>query len=97
MPLSRAAAEWATALLVSNEQDAPSARFDYRGEGWSPLHERLGPLAYEPLADAFATTLRADGFRVLVSAAGAAPARLELAVESGPLPTVVVARLRPSR
>jgi len=93
-PLPRAMADWATALLFSNEQAAPSQRFSYLGSGWSPFHERLRHLEWEPLLAAGASaTLRADGIAVLVSGpASGGPAEVRVRSESGGAPYVVVAR-----
>jgi|GEM_PF-3202954 len=40
-PFDQAFAEWATALLFSNESNEPSTKFDFTGANWSPLHAKL--------------------------------------------------------
>ena len=93
-PLPRAMADWATALLLSNEAGAPSQRFSYLGDGWSPLHERLRYLDWQPLVAAGApATLRADGIAVLVSGAAAGgPAEVRVQSVRERPPYIVVAR-----
>jgi hypothetical protein len=93
-PLPRAMADWATALLLSNEPGAPSQRFSYLGSGWSPLHERLRHLDWQPLLAAGApATLRADGIAVLVSGSAAGgPAEVRVRSDGDGAPYVVVAR-----
>jgi len=87
-PLSRAMAEWATALLVSNE---PGAAYSYSGEAWSPLHQRLRFLdARVPGA----VSLRTDGIAAFVSGAGqGASARVTVRSAEQVPPSVVVVRL----
>ena len=63
-PLPRAMAEWATALLVSNEA---GAAYSFSGAPWSPLHERLRHL---DTAGPGTLTLRADGIGAVMSGAG---------------------------
>jgi hypothetical protein len=63
-PLPRAMAEWATALLMSNE---PGAAYSFSGAPWSPLHERLRHLDALPPGK---VTLRADGIAAVLSGAG---------------------------
>ncbi|MFL5391585.1 MAG: hypothetical protein ACJ79G_01980 [Myxococcales bacterium] len=94
-PLARAMADWATALLLSNEPAAPSQRFSYLGDGWSPLHERLRYLDWQPLPVAGATaTLRADGIAVLLTGPGAGgPAEVRVRSVSGRAPYIVVVRV----
>jgi hypothetical protein len=68
MPFARAMADWATALLFSNEGATPDSRFDYLGAGWSPLHVRLRHLDWQPLPAAGAdASLRTDGLAVLMT------------------------------
>ncbi len=87
-PLSRAMAEWATALLVSNE---PGAAFSYSGEAWSPLHQRLRRL--ETRAPG-AVTLRTNGIAAFLSGAGEnAPARVTVRSGEATPPSVVVLRV----
>jgi hypothetical protein len=63
-PWPRAMAEWASALLLSNEPGAP---FSYSGDGWSPLHERLREMDTRTPGTA---TLREDGIAAFLSGAG---------------------------
>ena len=93
-PLPRAMADWATALLVSNEPGAPSPRFSYLGSAWSPFHERLRHLDWQPLLAAGASaTLRADGIAVLVSGSAAGgPAEIRVRSDGQGAPYIVVAR-----
>ena len=87
-PLSRAMAEWATALLVSNE---PGAAYSYSGDGWSPLHQRLRRL--ETRAPG-AVALRTDGIAAFLSGAGQnAPARVSVRSGESTPPSVVVLRV----
>ena len=87
-PLARAMAEWATALLVSNE---PGAAYSYSGDGWSPLHQRLRSL--ETRAPG-AVTLRTDGIAAFLSGAGQdAPARVTVRSGEATPPSVVVVRV----
>jgi hypothetical protein len=87
-PLPRAMAEWASALLVSNE---PGAEFSYSGDGWSPLHQRLRPLDVRAPGSA---VLRADGIAAVVSGAGlGGPARVTVRSAESVPPHVVVLRL----
>jgi hypothetical protein len=37
----QAYAEWATALMFSNETSSPDSRFDFTGANWDPLHQKL--------------------------------------------------------
>ena len=87
-PLSRAMAEWATALLVSNE---PGAAYSYSGEAWSPLHQRLRRLdARAPGA----VTLRTDGIAAFLSGAGqSVPAQVTVRSGEATPPSVVVLRV----
>ncbi|HEY2030879.1 MAG TPA: hypothetical protein VGH20_16900 [Myxococcales bacterium] len=84
-PWPRAMAEWASALLLSNE---PSASFNYSGPAWSPLHERLRPLDVRTPGTA---SLRKDGIAAFLSGAGqGAPAKVT--IKSADAPWVVVVR-----
>jgi hypothetical protein len=84
-PWPRAMAEWASALLLSNESGAP---FNYSGSSWSPLHQRLRQLEAQSPGTA---TLRKDGIAAFVSGAGqGGPARVT--VRSAGAPWVVVVR-----
>jgi len=87
VPLPYAMAQWASALLLSNEVDA---RYSYSGAGWSPLHDRLRHLDTRspgPLS------LRRDGIAAVLSGPGlAGPARITVRSRSETPPYVVVAR-----
>jgi hypothetical protein len=84
-PWPRAMAEWASALLLSNE---PSATFNYSGAGWSPLHERLRPLDVRTPGT---VSLRKDGIAAFLSGAGQGAAA-KVTVKSADAPWVVVVR-----
>jgi hypothetical protein len=94
VPLPRAMAEWASALLFSGEAGSPAPRFSYLGGSWSPLHDRLRRLDWQSLgADGTAVALRTDGLAVLLSgAAFGGPGEVRLRSEEGVPPHVVVAR-----
>jgi len=94
MPFARAMAEWATALLFSNETLAPDTRFDYVGPAWSPLHDRLRHLDWQPLSAAGTeASIRTDGIAVLVSGPSAGgPATITVRSTEAVKPHVVVAR-----
>lgn len=88
-PMPRAMAEWATALLLSNE---PAAPYNFSGAAWSPLHERLRHLDYRNPGESAA--MRADGIAAFVSGpSSGGPA--EVIVRSGEEvpPHVVVVRV----
>jgi hypothetical protein len=86
-PLSRAMAEWATALLVSNEGDAA---YSFSGGAWSPLHQRLRHLDSRSPG---LVSMRADGIAAIVSGAGqGAPARVTVRSAEASPPFVVVLR-----
>jgi hypothetical protein len=86
-PLPRAMAEWATALLMSNET---GAAYSFSGAPWSPLHQRLRHL--DTLAPG-ALTLRADGISAVMSGVGqAGPAELIVRSSEELPPHVVVIR-----
>jgi len=84
-PWPRAMAEWASALLLSNE---PSATFNYSGPAWSPLHERLRPLDVRTPGS---VALRKDGIAAFLSGAGQGTAA-KVTVKSADSPWVVVVR-----
>jgi hypothetical protein len=88
-PLPRAMAEWATALLLSNEAGAP---YSYSGGAWSPLHQRLRHLEYR--APGAGVSLRTDGIAAFVSGAGRGGSA-QVVVRSGERvsPHVVVVRI----
>lgn len=87
-PLPRAMAEWASALLLSNEQ---GAAYSFSGSAWSPFHQRLRHLEYRAPGP---VTLRADGIAAFVSGAGQ-DAAAQVTVRSGESapPVVVVLRV----
>lgn len=88
-PLPRAMAEWATALLLSNEHGAP---FSFTGAAWSPLHQRLRQL--EARVPGEQATLRADGIAAYLSGpAGGGPARVTVRSGEEEPPFVVVVRV----
>ena len=87
-PLSRAMAEWATALLVSNE---PGAAFSYSGEAWSPLHQRLRRLETRAPGK---VSLRTDGIAAFLSGAGQnGSAQVTVSSDEQTPPSVVVVRV----
>ncbi len=94
MPLPRALAEWATALLFSNETSSPLPSFSFSGTGWSPFHARLRYLDYRDLSPGGAVaSLRADGFGAFVSGAGlGAAARITVRSSAAVKPHVVVVK-----
>ena len=94
MPLQRALAEWATALLFSNEVSSPMPSFSFSGTGWSPFHARLRHLDYRELSPGgAAVSLRADGLAAFVSGAGlSGPVRVTVRSGAGVKPHVVVVK-----
>jgi len=86
LPMPFAMAQWATALLLSNEDGAP---YSFSGASWSPLHDRLRHLdtrAPGPLS------LRGDGISAVLSGAGldgAARVTVRSAAERPPYVVVV--------
>jgi hypothetical protein len=86
-PLPFAMAQWATALLLSNEDGAP---YSFSGASWSPLHDRLRHL--DTRAPGI-LSLRADGISAVLSGAGlGAAARLTVRSREEHAPYVVVVR-----
>ena len=86
-PLPRAMAEWATALLLSNE---PSAPYSFSGTPWSPLHARLRHL---DTRDPGPLSLRADGIAAVTSGAGqGGPVTVTVKSAAARPPYVVVVR-----
>jgi hypothetical protein len=86
-PLPRAMAEWATALLLSNE---PSAPYSFSGTPWSPLHARLRHL---DTRDPGPLSLRADGIAAVTSGAGqGGPVTVTVKSGAAQPPYVVVVR-----
>ena len=94
MPLPRALAEWATALLLSNEASSPMPSFSFSGTGWSPFHARLRHLDYRDLSPGgTAVSLRADGLAALVSGVGqSGPAQVTVRSGAEVKPHVVVVK-----
>jgi hypothetical protein len=94
LPLPRAMAEWATALLFSGEAGSPAPRFSYLGDAWSPLHDRLRHLDWQGLGpDGAGVSLRSDGIAILMTGgAVGGPAELRLRSAESVPPHVVVAR-----
>jgi hypothetical protein len=87
-PLPRAMAEWASALLASNEA---GAAYNYSGAAWSPLHERL---RYLETRAPGAATLRTDGIAAFMSGAGSgATAQVVVRSSEQAPPHVVVLRV----
>jgi hypothetical protein len=88
LPLPFAMAQWATALLLSNEPGAP---YSFSGAAWSPLHDRLRYLdtrAPGPLA------LRGDGIAAVMSGPGlGGAARITVRSAEQTPPHVIVARV----
>lgn len=87
-PLPRAMAEWASALLASNE---PGASYSYSGAAWSPLHARLRYLETRAPGQ---VTLRTDGIAAFMSGPGSGGSA-QVVVRTGEqvAPHVVVLRL----
>jgi len=87
LPLPMAMAEWATALLLSNEAGSP---YSFSGTAWSPLHDRLRHLDTHAPGT---LTLRSDGIAAVASGAGLGSAA-RVVVRSGEEtpPYVVVVR-----
>jgi hypothetical protein len=87
MPLPLAMAEWATALLLSNEEGSP---YSFSGSAWSPLHDRLRHL--DTRAPGI-LSLRHDGIGAVMSGAGLdGPARVVVSSAAQSPPYVVVVR-----
>jgi len=87
MPLPYAMAQWASALLLSNEQDAT---YSYSGSGWSPFHDRL---RYLDTRDPGVVSLRRDGIAAMLSGVGlGGAARVTVRSPGETAPYVVVAR-----
>jgi hypothetical protein len=84
LPMPFAMAQWATALLLSNEPDAP---YSFSGPAWSPLHDRLRHLdtrAPGPL------TVRRDGIAAVMSGPGLGGAARVTVRKGGEAPPYVV-------
>jgi hypothetical protein len=70
MSFSDAYAHWTTALMFSNEGmlGGSSSLFDFKGEGWTPLHTKLRHLNYVPLNSGGVTaSLRTDGWNAFMT------------------------------
>ena len=84
LPMPFAMAQWATALLLSNEPEAP---YSFSGPAWSPLHDRLRHLdtrAPGPL------TVRRDGIAAVMSGPGLGGAARVTVRNGGEAPPYVV-------
>lgn len=91
LPMPLAMAEWATALLLSNEDGAP---YSFSGTAWSPLHDRLRHLETRTPG---AQSLRADGIAAVMSGPGLdGPARVVVRSGEENPPYVVVVRTNAS-
>jgi hypothetical protein len=87
MPLPMAMAEWASALLLSNEPGSP---YSFSGSAWSPLHERLRHLDTRAPGS---LSLRHDGIAAVMSGPGmGGPARVIVRSREETPPYVVVVR-----
>jgi hypothetical protein len=87
LPLPMAMAEWATALLLSNEPGSP---YSFSGSAWSPLHDRL---RYLDTRAPGIVTLRQDGIAAVMSGTGlGGPARVVVRSREENAPYVVVVR-----
>ena len=87
LPLPLAMAEWATALLLSNEEGSP---WSFSGAPWSPLHDRLRHLDTRGPG---ALSLRQDGIAAVTSGPGwGGPARVVVRSGEEAPPFVVVVR-----
>ena len=88
-PLPHAMAQWATALLLSNEPDAP---WSFSGEAWSPFHTRLRHLEVRRPGET--ARLRTDGFAAFVSSgACGGPAQVVVHSSEALPPHVAVVRI----
>jgi hypothetical protein len=87
IPLPMAMAQWASALLLSNEPGSP---YSFSGSAWSPLHERLRHLDTRAAGP---VSLRHDGIAAMMSGAGlGGPARVTVRSREEMPPYVVVVR-----
>jgi hypothetical protein len=87
LPMPMAMAEWATALLLSNEPGAP---YSFSGSAWSPLHDRLRHLDTRAPGT---VTLRNDGIAAVMSGTGlGGAARVVVRTREETPPYVVVVR-----
>ena len=87
IPLPMAMAEWASALMLSNEPGSP---YSFSGSAWSPLHERLRHLDTRAAGP---VSLRHDGIAAMMSGPGlGAPARVTVRSREETPPYVVVVR-----
>ena len=87
LPMPMAMAQWATALLLSNEPGSP---YSFSGTGWSPLHDRLRHLDTRAPGT---STLRKDGIAAVMSGPGlGGGARVVVRSREEAPPYVVVVR-----
>ena len=87
VPLPMAMAEWATALLLSNEPGSP---YSFSGTSWSPLHDRLRHLDTRAPGTVM---LRNDGIAAVTSGPGLdGAARVVVRSREETPPYVVVVR-----
>jgi hypothetical protein len=87
IPLPMAMAQWASALLLSNEQGSP---YSFSGSAWSPLHARLRHLDTRAPGS---VSLRQDGIAAVMSGPGSGgPARVTVRSREQTPPYVVVVR-----
>ena len=87
IPLPMAMAEWASALMLSNEPGSP---YSFSGSAWSPLHERLRHLDTRAPGP---VSLRHDGIAAVMSGPGlGGPARVTVRSREETPPYVVVVR-----
>src|SRR4051812_25260353 len=84
LPLPLAIAQWATALLLSNEPGSP---WSFSGTEWSPLHDRLRHLDTRPPGP---LALRRDGISAVLSGAGTGGAARVTVRSSEDIPPFVV-------
>lgn len=87
LPMPLAMAQWATALLLSNEGGSP---YSFSGTAWSPLHDRLRHLETRATGP---VSMRADGIAAVMSGPGLdGPARVVVRSGEDAPPYVVVVR-----
>jgi hypothetical protein len=87
LPMPMAMAEWATALLLSNEPGSP---YSFSGSPWSPLHDRLRHLDTRTPGT---LSLRHDGIAAVMSGTGlGGPARVTVRSGEETAPYVVVVK-----
>jgi hypothetical protein len=87
LPMPLAMAQWATALMLSNEGGSP---YSFSGTAWSPLHDRLRHLETRTTGP---VSLRADGIAAVMSGPGLdGPAQVVVRSSEEAPPYVVVVR-----